>query len=90
MTTFFLTGGMPTSVSALSLRVQELHARMKKFIDEKIVPRVSEIYAHVTDPDPKVRWSIPPLLEELKVSYCTHLFFLVSILALFLTPDTRS
>lgn len=59
---------MPTSVTALSPRVQQLHSRLKKFIDEKVVPIEAEVYAHVTNPDPKVRWSIPPVLETLKVT----------------------
>ena len=63
-----LTGGMPTSVSALSPRAHDMHKRVKQFITDHVIPQEGAIYQHMVHPDPKVRWSVIPQIEELKVS----------------------
>ena len=59
---------MPTSVSALSPRAHDMHKRVKQFITDHVIPQEGAIYQHMVHPDPKVRWSVIPQIEELKVS----------------------
>ena len=63
---YISAGALPMSASALSPRAYELYQRVKKFIDEKVVPHEQEIHALALDP--KLKWTIHPKLEELKVS----------------------
>ena len=55
---------MPVEVSQLRPVAQEYHAKVKKFIEEHILPVEREIAEH-GDSDKK--WEIPPVIEQLKV-----------------------
>ena len=53
------------SVSALSPRVQDLHKRVRNFINTHCLPLEQELFAYHQEPDTK--WTIHPKVEELKV-----------------------
>jgi hypothetical protein len=58
---------MPVSVAALSPRAQRLHAAVKQFINEHIIPTEHEFL--LWSNDPKTKWTINPRLEQLKVGF---------------------
>ncbi len=62
----FILGSLPLSVYALSPRVQDLHKRVKQFIDENVIPFEKDWYEYHLKPETK--WTIHPHTEELKVS----------------------
>ncbi|KAL5017214.1 hypothetical protein ScPMuIL_006803 [Solemya velum] len=57
------TGQMPVSVKALSPAVQELHARVKKFIADNVLPLEAECVNHSKSDK---RWQVYPPLEQVK------------------------
>jgi acyl-CoA dehydrogenase family protein 10 len=59
-----IPGALPMSPSALSPRAYDLYQRVRKFIEDKVVPAEEEI--HKLGLDPKLKWTIHPKLEELK------------------------
>jgi len=59
-----IPGSLPLSVSALSPRAQDYHARVKNFIQTKIIPLEKEFFNYHTNPTTK--WTIFPKMEELK------------------------
>ncbi len=62
----FLTGSLPLSVSALSPRVQDLHKRVRDFVNTHCIPLEQQFHEYHSQPDTK--WTIHPKMEELKVS----------------------
>ncbi|XP_050408394.1 acyl-CoA dehydrogenase family member 10 isoform X1 [Patella vulgata] len=54
---------MPISVAGLSPRVQDLHQRVKTFIDEKVIPLEADFLKHQLSKD---KWSVWPPMENLK------------------------
>ena len=55
---------MPVEVSQLRPVAQEYHAKVKKFIEEHILPIEREIAEHGASDK---KWEIPPVIEQLKV-----------------------
>ena len=56
---------LPMSVSALSARAQDFHRRVKKFIEEHILPVEQDVMTwHLT---PRTKWMTHPRIEQLKV-----------------------
>jgi acyl-CoA dehydrogenase len=49
----------------LTARAQELHDRLRQFIEAEVTPAEDRYFEHISDPDR--RFSIPPVMEELKV-----------------------
>ena len=65
---------LPVSVSQLRPIAQDYHKRVKKFIDEHIIPLEHEIALHGQGEN---KWTVPPVIEELKVRQLpryTHLY----------------
>ena len=48
----------------LSARAKELRDRLQRFMDEVVLPGEVDYYAHVAKPGQ--RWTIPPVMEEMK------------------------
>ena len=63
--TLYFPGGLPLSVYGLPPRVQDLHKRVKRFIDKEVIPFEREWLKY--NEDPKTKWTIHPHVEELKV-----------------------
>ena len=59
------SAGLPVTLGALSLHAQQLHGRVKQFIDELILPLESD-FARWAE-DPRTKWLIHPQIEQLKV-----------------------
>ncbi|XP_033126637.1 acyl-CoA dehydrogenase family member 10-like [Anneissia japonica] len=57
-------GLLPITISALPMRVQNLHQQVKDFINLYIVPSEKELVSHQMSQE---RWTPHPLLEELKI-----------------------
>ncbi|XP_064612305.1 acyl-CoA dehydrogenase family member 10-like [Liolophura sinensis] len=55
---------MPISVKSLSPRVQDLHRRVRDFIETHVFPLEKELQEYHRDP--KKRWTVHPRMEELK------------------------
>lgn len=60
-----VAAAMPISVKSLSPRVQDLHKRVKDFIETHVFPLEKELEEYHRDPEK--RWTIHPRVEELKV-----------------------
>ena len=60
-----LSGLLAYHPSALSERVQELHAKVVAFVEEHIYPNEKEMELYYLNTD---QWEAHPLVEELKVS----------------------
>ena len=60
-----LPGALPMSVSALRPYAKDMYKRMREFIEKEIMPVEVEFFMHATKAENK--WTINPLLEELKV-----------------------
>ncbi|XP_064619377.1 acyl-CoA dehydrogenase family member 10-like isoform X2 [Lineus longissimus] len=56
-------GLLPVSVTALSPKAQDYHARVRKFIKDHVLPLEQEFIDHQDGED---RWSVPAKMEELK------------------------
>jgi len=64
-----VTGGrLPLNVGGLSARAQDLHRRVKSFIEEHVLPVEQDVlnwHCH-----PQTKWTTHPTIQQLKVCLC--------------------
>ena len=60
-------GALPMSVSALEPRARDIFYRVRDFIQKEVIPLEKKFYTYATNPDTK--WTVNPLMEELKVCF---------------------
>jgi len=65
---------LPLSVSALSARAQDLHHRVKKFMEQHVLPVEQDVLSWHTNPQTK--WITHPRMQQLKVTvhYLVYIF----------------
>lgn len=68
---------LPLNVSALSARAQDLHHRVKKFIEQHVLPVEQDVMSWHSNPQTK--WITHPRIQQLKVT--VFFVLLVSTLA---------
>jgi len=56
---------LPLSVASLSARAQDLHRRVRNFLEEQVLPAEPDVLSWASDPQTK--WTTHPRLEHLKV-----------------------
>jgi len=62
--------GLPVSVGGLSSRAQDLHRRVKSFIERQVLPVEHDVMRW--NDDPQTKWTVHPTIQQLKVHTHTH------------------
>jgi len=57
---------LAVSVCGLSARAQDIHRRVKRFIDQHVLPVEQDVMNWQSDPQTK--WTVHPRIEQLKVT----------------------